>query len=144
MEASAGNGCNIGPFAYLRPHTELKDRVKIGDFVEIKNSTIGEGTKIPHLTYIGDSDVGSGCNIACGTITCNYDGFEKTRSTIGDGVFVGCNVNLVSPVTVENGAYIAAGSTITKDIPHDALAVAREKQSNKEGWAERFRRMHKD
>lgn len=144
VEASAGDGCNIGPFAYLRPHTELKDRVKVGDFVEIKNSSIGEGSKIPHLTYIGDSDVGSGCNIACGTITCNYDGFEKTRSTIGNDVFVGCNVNLVSPVNVEDGAYIAAGSTITKDIPKDALAVAREKQSNKEGWAARFRRMHKD
>lgn len=144
VEAAIGDGCNIGPFTYLRPHTELKEQVKVGDFVEIKNSCIGKGTKIPHLTYIGDSDVGSGCNIACGTITCNYDGFDKTRSTIGDDVFVGCNVNLVSPVKVEDGAYIAAGSTITRDIPKDALAVAREKQSNKEGWAARFRKMHKD
>ena len=118
--------------------------MKVGDFVEVKNSTIGQGSKLPHLTYIGDSDVGSGCNIACGTITCNYDGFEKTRTVIGNDVFVGCNVNLVSPVHVEDGAYIAAGSTITKDIPKDALAVAREKQSNKEGWAERFRRMHEE
>ncbi len=144
VEATLGDRCNIGPFSYLRPHTDLKEEVKVGDFVEIKNSTVGSGSKIPHLTYIGDSDVGCGCNIACGTITCNYDGFEKTRSTIGDGVFVGCNVNLVSPVNVEDGAYIAAGSTITKDIPKDALAVAREKQSNKEGWAERFRQMHKE
>lgn len=143
-EATIGDHCNIGPFAYLRPHTDLRDHVKVGDFVEIKNSTVGSGSKLPHLTYIGDSDVGSGCNIACGTITCNYDGFVKTRSTIGDNVFVGCNVNLVSPVNVEDGAYIAAGSTITKDVPKDALAVAREKQSNKEGWAERFRKMHKD
>lgn len=142
-EAKVGDFGNIGPFAYLRPQTELCDHVKVGDFVEIKNSTIGSGSKLPHLTYIGDSDVGSRCNIACGTITCNYDGFNKTRSTIGDNVFVGCNVNLVSPVTVENGAYIAAGSTITRDVPRDALAVAREKQSIKEGWAENFRNRNK-
>lgn len=142
-EAKVGDFGNIGPFAYLRPKTELCDHVKVGDFVEIKNSTIGSGSKLPHLTYIGDSDVGSRCNIACGTITCNYDGFNKTRSTIGDNVFVGCNVNLVSPVTVENGAYIAAGSTITRDVPRDALAVAREKQSIKEGWAENFRNRNK-
>lgn len=142
-EAKVGDFGNIGPFAYLRPKTELCDHVKVGDFVEIKNSTIGSGSKLPHLTYIGDSDVGSRCNIACGTITCNYDGFNKTRSTIGDNVFVGCNVNLVSPVTVENGAYIAAGSTITRDVPRDALAVAREKQSIKEGWAEDFRNRNK-
>lgn len=142
-EAKVGDHGNIGPFAYLRPKTELCDHVKVGDFVEIKNSTIGSGSKLPHLTYIGDSDVGSRCNIACGTITCNYDGFNKTRSTIGDNVFVGCNVNLVSPVTVENGAYIAAGSTITRDVPRDALAVAREKQSIKEGWAENFRNRNK-
>ena len=142
-EAKIGDFGNIGPFAYLRPKTELSDHVKVGDFVEIKNSTIGSGSKLPHLTYIGDSDVGSRCNIACGTITCNYDGFNKTRSTIGDNVFVGCNVNLVSPVTVENGAYIAAGSTITRDVPQDALAVAREKQSIKEGWAEDFRNKNK-
>lgn len=142
-EAKVGDYGNIGPFAYLRPKTELSDHVKVGDFVEIKNSTIGSGSKLPHLTYIGDSDVGSRCNIACGTITCNYDGFNKTRSTIGDNVFVGCNVNLVSPVTVEDGAYIAAGSTITRDVPQDSLAVAREKQSIKEGWAERFREANK-
>ena len=142
-EAEVGDYGNIGPFAYLRPKTCLSDHVKVGDFVEIKNSTVGSGSKLPHLTYIGDSDIGKKCNIACGTITCNYDGFNKTRSTIGDNVFVGCNVNLVSPVMVENGAYIAAGSTITKDIPKDALAVAREKQSIKEGWAERFRNKNK-
>ena len=142
-EAKVGDFGNIGPFAYLRPKTELSDHVKVGDFVEIKNSTIGSGSKLPHLTYIGDSDVGSRCNIACGTITCNYDGFNKTRSTIGDNVFVGCNVNLVSPVTVEDGAYIAAGSTITRDVPPDALAVARERQSIKEGWAEDFRNKNK-
>lgn len=143
VDAVIGDEGNIGPFAYLRPQTELAEKVKVGDFVELKNSSVGKGTKLPHLTYIGDSDVGAGCNIACGTITCNYDGFQKTRTAIGDDVFVGCNVNLVSPVQVEDGAYIAAGSTITKDIPKDALAVAREKQINKEGWAERFRNLHK-
>ncbi|MGI5873801.1 MAG: bifunctional UDP-N-acetylglucosamine diphosphorylase/glucosamine-1-phosphate N-acetyltransferase GlmU [Bacillota bacterium] len=142
-EASVGDGCNIGPFAYLRPKTELKNGVKVGDFVEVKNSVIGEGTKLPHLTYIGDSDIGAGCNIACGTITCNYDGFDKTRSKIGDRVFVGCNVNLVSPVHIEDDVYIAAGSTITESVPGGSLAIARERQINKEGWAEKFRALHK-
>ena len=143
VEAAIGDEGNIGPFAYLRPQTELKAKVKVGDFVEIKNSTVGKGTKLPHLTYLGDSDVGAGCNIACGTITCNYDGFRKTRTTIGNDVFVGCNVNLVSPVEVGDGSYIAAGSTVTKDIPENALAVARAKQENKKDWAERFRDLHK-
>lgn len=142
VEAVLGNDCNIGPFAYLRPQTQLADGVKVGDFVEVKNSTIGEGSKLPHLAYIGDSDVGSGVNIACGTITCNYDGFHKYRSTIGDHVFVGCNANLVSPVTIEDGAYIAAGSTVTKNVPADSLAVAREKQKNIQGWARNFRSRH--
>ena len=142
VEATVADGGNIGPFAYLRPKTELKNNVKVGDFVEVKNSVIGEGTKMPHLTYVGDSDVGSGCNIACGTITCNYDGFLKTRSKIGDRVFVGCNVNLVSPVHIDNDVYIAAGSTITESVPGGSLAIARERQVNKEGWAEKFRAMH--
>jgi bifunctional UDP-N-acetylglucosamine pyrophosphorylase/glucosamine-1-phosphate N-acetyltransferase len=141
-QATIGDFGNIGPLAYLRPDTVLSDHVKVGDFVEIKNSNIGSGTKLPHLTYVGDSDVGSGCNIACGTITCNYDGYKKTRTVIGDGVFVGCNVNLVAPLQLENGSYIAAGSTLTKNVPQDALAVAREKQANIDGWAERFRKMH--
>lgn len=144
VEATLGDDCNIGPFAYLRPQTALADQVKVGDFVEVKNSSIGQGSKLPHLAYIGDSDVGSGVNIACGTITCNYDGFKKYRSTIGNHVFVGCNANLVSPVTVEDGAYIAAGSTVTKNVPADSLAVAREKQKNIEGWARSFRSRHKD
>lgn len=143
QKAKIGDVCCIGPFSYLRPGTVLADHVKIGDFVEVKNSNIGEHTKVPHLTYVGDSDIGSGCNIACGTITCNYDGFHKTRTTIGDGAFVGCNVNLVSPIHIEDGAYIGAGSTITKDVPTDALAVARNHQTNVEGWAARFRNLNK-
>lgn len=144
VEATLGDGCNIGPFAYLRPQTALADRVKVGDFVEVKNSNIGEGSKLPHLAYIGDSDVGSGVNIACGTITCNYDGFHKYRTTIGDRVFVGCNTNLVSPVKVEDDVYIAAGSTVTKDIPAGNLAVAREKQKNIEDWVQHFRALQEE
>lgn len=142
-EVRIGDFSNIGPFAYLRPGTVLADHVKIGDFVEVKNSNIDSGTKVPHLTYIGDSDIGSGCNIACGTITCNYDGFHKCRTVIGNDAFVGCNVNLVSPVQIEDGAYIGAGSTITKNVPPDALAVARNHQTNVEGWAARFRNLNK-
>ena len=142
-QARVGKDGNIGPFAYLRPGTVLEDRVKIGDFVEVKNSTVGQGTKAPHLTYLGDSDIGSGCNIACGTITCNYDGFEKHRTTIGDNVFVGCNANLVAPIKIGDNAYIGAGSTLTRDVSADALAVARCKQQESEGWARRFRELHK-
>lgn len=141
-DAKIGDGGNIGPFAYLRPGTVLADHVKVGDFVEVKNSNVGSNTKMPHLTYVGDSDIGSGCNIACGTITCNYDGFKKSRTVIGDNVFVGCNVNLVAPIQLEDGAYIGAGSTITKDVPEDALAVARKRQTNVEGWAARFRKLN--
>ncbi|MDO4541920.1 MAG: DapH/DapD/GlmU-related protein, partial [Bacillota bacterium] len=143
VEAETGENCNIGPFAYLRPKTELQDTVKVGDFVEIKNSVVAEGTKIPHLTYIGDSDVGKGCNIACGTITCNYDGFKKHRTTIGDNAFVGCNASLVSPVHIGDGAYVAAGAVVTKDVPSDSLSVARSRQKNIEGWAKKFREVHK-
>ena len=114
----------------------------MGDFVEVKNSTVGDGTKISHLTYVGDSDVGRKVNFGCGTVTTNYDGFKKYRCTIGDSAFIGCNTNLVAPVSVGEGSYIAAGATITKDVPADALAVARVRQENKDGWAARRRRMH--
>ncbi len=110
--------------------------------VQLKNCVLGKGTKMSHLTYVGDADVGAGVNFGCGTITTNYDGFKKYRCTIGDNAFIGCNTNLVAPVTVGEGAYIAAGATITKDVPADALAVARSRQENKEGWAARRRRMH--
>ena len=124
----------LGPYVHIRPGTTIGNNVKIGNFVEIKNSSVGEGTKLPHLQYIGDADIGSGVNVGCGTVTCNYDGKKKFRTTIGDNAFIGCNTNLVAPVTVEEGAYIAAGSTITKDVPKGNLAVARSRQTNIAVW----------
>lgn len=125
----------IGPFAYIRPHCHVCRGVKVGDFVELKNSNIGAGTKISHLTYVGDSDVGCGVNFGCGTVTVNYDGLTKFRTTIGDNAFIGCNTNLVAPVKVGEGAYTAAGSTITDDVPADGLAIARSVQVVKKQWA---------
>ncbi|HNV33956.1 MAG TPA: bifunctional UDP-N-acetylglucosamine diphosphorylase/glucosamine-1-phosphate N-acetyltransferase GlmU [Bacillota bacterium] len=142
-ECHIGPQCKVGPYAYIRPGTELRQGAKAGSFVEIKNSVIGEGSKVPHLSYIGDTDVGSGVNIGCGTVVCNYDGFKKYRTTIEDDAFVGSNTNLVAPVKVGKGSYIATGSTITADVPEGALAVARARQENKEGWAERKRRLAK-
>lgn len=137
VESRIGARCNIGPFAYIRPHCQLADGVKVGDFAELKNSTIGAGTKIPHLTYVGDSDVGAGCNFGCGSITVNYDGLVKERCVVEDHAFIGCNTNLVAPVHVGAGAYIAAGSTVTSDVPEDSLAIARARQEIKRGWAKR-------
>lgn len=128
------NGTDIGPYVHLRPNTVIGDKVHIGNFVEVKNSIVGEGTKFPHLSYIGDSDVGGGVNIGCGTITVNYDGKIKHRTRIDDGAFVGCNTNLVAPVHVGSYSYIGAGSTITKDVPDKALAVGRARQMIKENW----------
>ena len=133
----------IGPFTHIRPNSEIKSHVKIGDFVEVKNSVVGEGTAIAHLTYVGDSDVGRNVNFGCGTVTVNYDGVSKFRTVIGDDAFIGCNTNLVAPVKVGNGAYTAAGSTVTKDVPDGALAIARSRQENKEGFAERKLRNRK-
>lgn len=134
-EATVADGANIGPFAYLRPGTKLAENVKVGDFAEIKNATIGAGSKIPHLSYIGDAEVGSGVNIGCGTITCNYDGVNKHKTIIGNDVFIGSNTNLVAPVTVGDGAFVAAGSTITKEVSAGALAVERARQTEIAGWA---------
>lgn len=136
-ECEIGDGVIIGPYVHLRPQTRLAAQVKVGNFVEVKNSVIGEGSKLPHLQYIGDCDMGSGVNMGCGTITVNYDGKEKHRTTVGNGAFVGCNTNLVAPVTVGDGAYVAAGSTITKNIPPGDLAVARAPQKNIPHWAEK-------
>jgi bifunctional UDP-N-acetylglucosamine pyrophosphorylase/glucosamine-1-phosphate N-acetyltransferase len=111
----------------------------VGNFVEIKNSQVGPGTKLPHLSYIGDADLGAGINIGCGTITVNYDGKKKHRTVIEDNAFIGCNSNLVAPVTVGSGAYVGAGSTITKNVPADALGVARARQTNIEEWVKRQR-----
>ena len=141
-ESVIRKNCQIGPYTHIRPHCDVGEGSKIGAFVQLKNCVLGQGTKMSHLTYVGDADVGAGVNFGCGTITTNYDGFKKYRCTIGDNAFIGCNTNLVAPVTVGEGAYIAAGATITKDVPADALAVARSRQENKEGWAARRRRMH--
>ena len=141
-ESVIGSRTHVGPFAYIRPGCAIGDDIKVGDFVEVKNSTIGDGTKISHLTYVGDSDVGKKVNFGCGTVTTNYDGFKKYRCTIGDGAFLGCNTNLVAPVTVGDGSYTAAGSTVTEEVPPDALAVARSRQKNIEGWAARRRKLH--
>ena len=141
-ESTLGDGCDVGPYAHIRPNCTVGAKCHIGAFVQLKNCALGEGTKMSHLTYVGDADVGEGVNFGCGTITTNYDGFKKHRCTIGDHAFIGCNTNLIAPVTVGDGAYIAAGATITKDVPPDALAVARARQENKEGWAARRRRMH--
>lgn len=137
LESEVDEGTHVGPFAYIRPNCHVGKEVKVGDFVELKNSNIDDGTKISHLTYIGDSDVGKRVNFGCGTVTCNYDGKKKYRTTIGDDCFVGCNTNFVSPINVGDGVYIAAGSTITEDIPENSLSIARARQVNKDGWKDK-------
>jgi len=133
-DSSIGNGCKIGPFAYIRPGCAVSDMVRVGDFVELKNSQIGQGTKIAHLTYIGDSTVGENVNFGCGTVTVNYNGEGKYQTVIEDGAFIGCNTNLIAPIKVGRGAYTAAGSTVTEDVPAGALAIARSRQENKVNW----------
>jgi bifunctional UDP-N-acetylglucosamine pyrophosphorylase/glucosamine-1-phosphate N-acetyltransferase len=129
-----GTECEIGPFARLRPGTELDKQVKVGNFVEVKASTVGAGSKMNHLSYVGDSQVGENVNIGAGTITCNYDGTSKHRTTIGNRVFIGSGAMLVAPLEIADGATIAAGSTITKNVPEEMLAVARSRQSVIKGW----------
>jgi bifunctional UDP-N-acetylglucosamine pyrophosphorylase/glucosamine-1-phosphate N-acetyltransferase len=142
-ESRVEDGAIIGPFAHLRPSCEIKTGAKIGNFVEVKKSVVGKGSKANHLAYIGDSSLGEGVNIGAGTIFCNYDGFEKHRTIIGDRVFVGSNVELVAPVKVGSGSTIGAGSTITKDVPGGALAISRTKQRNIKGWGKRIERRRK-
>lgn len=125
---------SVGPYVNLRPGTHIASECKIGDFVEVKNSNVGRGTKLPHLSYIGDADVGERVNVGCGTVFVNYDGKNKHRTVVGNDVFLGCNTNLVAPVKVADGAFTAAGSTVTEDVPEEALAIARAKQVNKTGW----------
>ena len=137
QDATVGDGCTIGPFAYLRPGTVLHDGVKIGTSVEVKNSDVGAGTKIPHLSYIGDADVGEKVNLGAATITANYDGVRKHRTTVEDGVRTSVDTTLVAPVTLGEGAYTGAGSVITEDVPAGALGIARARQSNLEGYADR-------
>lgn len=136
LDSTVEDGVDAGPFVKVRANSTLKKGVHIGNFVEVKNSTVGEGSKSAHLTYIGDSDVGSDVNFGCGTVTCNYDGKNKFRCKIGDGAFIGCNTNLIAPVEVGGQAYIAAGSTITDSIPEKSLSIARARQVIKEGWVD--------
>lgn len=138
-ESSIGSFVKIGPFAHVRPQSDIKDSVKIGNFVEIKKTVFGEGSKASHLSYIGDAEVGENVNIGCGSITVNYDGKNKYLTKIEDNVFIGCNSNLVAPVTVGEGAYVAAGSTITQDVPQEALSVARARQVNKEDYVKKLK-----
>lgn len=133
-DAVIGERTQVGPFAHLRPGTRLGDATKVGAYVQTKNVEVGDGSKIPHLAYVGDATIGTGVNVACGVITVNYDGRHKHRTTIEDGAFVGCDTMLVAPVTIGRGAYTAAGSTITDDVPPGSLAIARSRQIVKEGW----------
>ncbi|MBQ9180055.1 MAG: UDP-N-acetylglucosamine diphosphorylase [Firmicutes bacterium] len=137
LESTIGEKTKVGPFAYLRPNSHVGAECKVGDFVEVKNSTMGDGSKASHLSYIGDSDVGSGVNIGCGVVFVNYDGKNKHRSTVGDGSFIGCNANLVSPINVGEGSYIAAGSTVTGDVESGALYVARSRGRTLSGWVKK-------
>ncbi len=139
-DSEIGSHVNIGPFAHIRPQSQIHDEVKIGNFVEIKKSVFGKGSKASHLSYIGDAEVGSDVNIGCGSITVNYDGKKKYLTKIEDDVFIGCNSNLVAPVTIGNGAYVAAGSTVTQDVPGNALAIARARQVNKEQYADKLKK----
>ena len=138
--ANVAGGCEVGPYARLRPGAVMKTGAKVGNFVEVKKAVLGEGAKANHLSYIGDATVGAKANIGAGTITCNYDGFLKYQTVIGEGAFIGSNSSLVAPVTIGDGAMTGSGSVITDSVPAEALAVSRAKQTNKDGWAARFRR----
>lgn len=137
LDSKIGKNTTVGPFAYIRPESTIGEGVRIGDFVEVKKSSIGNETKVSHLTYIGDAEVGSGCNFGCGTVVVNYDGKKKNKTIIGDHSFIGCNTNLISPVEVQDNTYIAAGSTITSTVEEGDLAVARAKQRNIKGWVKK-------
>lgn len=144
MSSRIDDSVKVGPYAYIRPGTEIHASAKVGDFVEVKNSIIGKGTKVPHLSYIGDTTLGNNVNIGAGTITVNYDGFKKHRTEVGDNAFIGCNSNLVAPVTIGNDVYVAAGSTITDAVPDYGLAIARARQVNKEEYVKKIREKKKD
>mgnify|MGYP004526916569 FL=1 len=137
LNCAVGEETTVGPYAYLRPDTSVGNHCRIGDFVEIKNSSIGDGTKVSHLTYVGDSDLGKDINLGCGVVFVNYDGKVKNRSKVEDHAFIGCNCNLVAPVHVGKNAYLAAGSTVVEDVPEDALFVARSRGVVKEDWVKR-------
>jgi bifunctional UDP-N-acetylglucosamine pyrophosphorylase / glucosamine-1-phosphate N-acetyltransferase len=134
-DSRIADGAEIGPFVHLRPGCEIGEKAHLGNFVELKKTRMGKGAKANHLSYLGDAEIGEGANIGAGVITCNYDGVNKYPTRIGKGVFVGSDSNLVAPITIGDGAYIGAGSCITKDVPPDALALGRARQFTKEGWA---------
>ena len=139
LDSAIGRKTTVGPFAYIRPGSRVGDECKIGDFVELKNTVVKNHSKLPHLCYAGDGDIGENCNIACGTIFVNYDGNDKHRTTLGDNCFIGCNVNLVAPVEVKSGAYVAAGTTVTETVPDDALCIGRVRPTVKTDWAKQRR-----
>lgn len=138
-ESTVGAHTTVGPFAYIRPGCEIGDHARIGDFVELKKAQIGNGTKVSHLTYVGDAEVGERVNFGCGTVVVNYDGYTKNKTTIGDDCFIGCNTNLVAPVTLGDRAFTAAGTTVTRNVPSGALTAARVRQTNIDGWNDRRR-----
>lgn len=147
FNSQIGSGVTSGPFVHIRPNSKISDNVHIGNFVEVKNSTVDEGSKLPHLLYVGDSDVGKDVNFGCGCVTVNYDGMNKSRTTVKDGAFIGCNTNLIAPVTVGENAFTAAGSTITEDVPDNALALARTRQTVKKDWVnvkKPYKRQHQE
>jgi bifunctional UDP-N-acetylglucosamine pyrophosphorylase/glucosamine-1-phosphate N-acetyltransferase len=144
VESRIDDEAQVGPFSHLRPGSHMKAGSHVGNFVELKKTVLGEGSKASHLTYLGDAAVGAGVNVGAGTITCNYDGEKKHPTVIGDGAFIGSDSQLVAPVTIGAGAYVAAGSSITEDVPPGALGVARSRQTNIAGWAERRRRQKQE
>ncbi|MCL6549050.1 MAG: bifunctional UDP-N-acetylglucosamine diphosphorylase/glucosamine-1-phosphate N-acetyltransferase GlmU, partial [Alicyclobacillus sp.] len=139
-ESRIGPAAAVGPYAYLRPGSRVGARVKIGDFVELKNASVGDDSKVSHLAYLGDAEVGSRVNIGCGVITVNYDGQRKHRTKVGDDAFIGSNVNLIAPVEVGEGAYVCAGSTITDEVPPDGFAIARSRQVTKPNYVRAWKR----
>ena len=146
-DSEIGSFVSAGPFVHIRPGSKIADNVHIGNFVEVKNSTVDENSKLPHLLYIGDSTIGKNVNFGCGCVTVNYDGRNKSRTIVKDGAFIGCNTNLIAPVTIGENAFTAAGSTITENVPDNALSVARARQSNKENWVnikKPYKRQHQE
>jgi bifunctional UDP-N-acetylglucosamine pyrophosphorylase/glucosamine-1-phosphate N-acetyltransferase len=137
QESRVGDEVKLGPFAHLRPGSIVESGARVGNFVELKKTRLGKGSKAPHLSYLGDADIGPGCNVGAGTITCNYDGVRKHKTTLGAGVFIGSDTQLVAPVVLGEGAYVAAGTTVTQDVPPGALALSRVRQINLEGWVAR-------
>ena len=147
FEAEVGAFVSAGPFVHIRPDSKIADNVHIGNFVEVKNSTVDENSKLPHLLYVGDSTVGKNVNFGCGCVTVNYDGRNKSRTIVKDGAFIGCNTNLIAPVTIGENEFTAAGSTITENVPDNALSVARARQTNKDNWVnikKPYKRQHQE